>query len=903
MMTIDYRDAVQMGGSYSLNAQALPTKKKNKAWKEETLDRLESIALQQLSVNRARFEDAYRIKDGSYKYEDVVNTSLFLSEIDNLRAQSDMTENLEHYGFIEPIINELVGEFLKEANPSVIYADDELSTNEFLRTRKDMLWERTEQAIQREIEYKLIQKGFDPNKQDFPSEEEKQAYLQQIQQFRQQNIPEEVNKYMNTQWKPIHITWAEKTLEESEVRFGMEELYRDAFTDYLVTGRCFIHWRVGFDYYRPERWSTLETFTSINQDTRYPDKGDYVGRLKEMTPNQLITNHGQNLSEKHKKEILRSKYYQQGTLKGSNIYDTKSWMENFAGTLRGVPQEHHVAYENAGYIQEQTGIDLGYRGYFMNQSAGIRLASDNKQRDDLIRVLEAYWVSYKRIGYLTYTKIDGSIVSEVVTDELLTDLIKELGIKQLRTVSPEEHLANPQPNTVAWDYVKEVRYGVKIDKTNTDLSEDLYLDGEPIQYQLRGESNIFDTLLPVTGILENTSLVSRVEIDQIEYSMCMNMVRDYMSKELGVFFLMDMAYIPEFIKDYGGEEALDKLMEVTRHLGLLPVDSKQARGTAFNHFQMVNMDLTAAMVGKMQLGDAIKRRAFEKLGLTPERMVLPTDQKSATGVQVTNKASYAQTGVWFDKFSKFQQRNSEMCINVAQWVQYLGKDVTVNFTDSDMTKQFIKINDPKLPMRRFKIYPQNNTKRRTELETLRQTYFQDNTIEKNLESMAAVIRADSISGIMKVARLNRRQAEIQQEMQQKNALQQIEATKTSDMEKSAQEHEYAKEIEVLKGEYALNKQMIMSLGFAEDKDLNNNGVPDVVEQLKATTAELQRQYQQNNKEEEMRYKKVEGDREHIIDLENLKLKERELETKKRIADKQLQIAETNKNRYDSPDKK
>ena len=71
--------------------------------------------------------------------------------------------------------------------------------------------------------------------------------------------------------------------------------------------------------------------------------------------------------------------------------------------------------------------------------------------------------------------------------------------------------------------------------------------------------------------------MSRVEIDQIEYSLAMNMARDYMSKELGIFFLMDLAYMPEFLKDFGGDEAIGKLMEVTRNLGLLPVDSSSKR--------------------------------------------------------------------------------------------------------------------------------------------------------------------------------------------------------------------------------------------------------------------------------------------------------------------------------------
>lgn len=900
MFTPDLRSVSGAAGPFRLPAQAIPKRKKNKEWIKANLDQLETIGLREISINRERFEDAYRIIEGSYTYSDVANTSLFLTEIDHLRSQSDIAEELEHYGFIEPIVNQLVGEFIKEPNPSVIYTDDPISSNEYLRKQTEELQSRTMKAVQMELDMKLVRMGYDPAKNDFNSEEEKQQYLEQIQQYKQENIPSEVKKYMTTEWKPLHITWAEKTLEESDVRFSMDELYRDTFRDYLITGRCFIHWRMGQDFYRPERWSVLETFTSIDESVKYPELGDYVGRIKYMTPNQVITNHGQNLSESLKKDILGTKFYSSDTLGGSNVYSTRTLAEKGGGSLHFVPHRHHVAYENAGYLQELTGVNLGYTGYFNEQNPNrLNFATNDYKRDDLIQVTEAYWVSYKRIGYFTYIQPETEeLVSEIVTEDILRELINEYDIKQISTKSPEQHFLDPKPNSIVWEYQKEVRYGVKISAENTQLQEDLYIGGEPLDYQLRGESNIYDTILPVTGIVENTSLVSRLEIDQIEYSICMNMVRDYMSKELGMFFLMDMAYLPEFIKTNGGEEALDKLQDITRQLGVLPVDSSQAKGTSFNHFQAVNMDLTRAMLDKFTLAEQIKRRAFSKLGFTPERMGMPTEQKSASGVVITNDASFAQTGLWFDKFSKFYQRNSEMCINVAQWAQFKGKDITVNYTDSDMTQQFIRMNDPNLPMRRFKIYPQNNARRRAELETLRQTYFSDNTIAKDLESMAQVIQSDSISSIIKLGRIGRELAEKQQELQQQQLLQQIEAEKQGRLEESAIDHEYEKEIVKLKGQIALQEKTLVALGFAENKDANSNQVPDVVEQLKATTNELDRQFKQSAKEQELRMQQMKMDRDDMREQDKLNLEREKIQVLRENAKTQLTIAKTNKNRYD-----
>ena len=896
---VNLKDAPFLGDTLRLPAQALPDKKKTRAWFKDCMDTLETIGIRHLNVARHRFEDAYRIVEGSYGYSAVTNTSAFLSEVDMLRQQSDLPEDLQHYGFVEPIINTLIGEYIKKPNPTIIYANDPTSTNEYLRTKRDMLWKKVGESLNTEIELKLINMGMDPMKNDFESEEQKKQYLQKIQEFKSKNIPKEVEDYMNSEWKPIYIEWAEQTIEEGETRFQMDELYRDLFRDYLITGRCFMHWRIGHDYYQPERWSPLNTFCSISQQERYPELGEYVGRIQYLSPNQVVVNYGHMLTENQKRDLLKSKHYTQSEVAVSeSIKDTQSWMENFGGYNKRVPYANYIGYENLGVLQDQTGIDFGYRGHFPNQNQNLDLLfNDYDTRYDLVRVVEAYWVSYKRIGFLTMKKPDNNqLVTEVVTDEILKDLINEYQIKSLKSVSLEENQKNPKENTILWDYVPEVWKGVKILNDNTDLPEHLYLYGEPMEYQLRGESSLYHTLLPVNGLFENTSLVSRVEIDQIEYSLAMNMARDYMSKELGLFFLMDLAYMPEFLKDFGGDEAIGKLMEVTRNLGLLPVDSSQARGTAFNNFQMVNMDLTSAMMGKLQFAQAIRARAFEKLGLNPQRMAGPVEQTTATGIQVSQDASYAQTEVWFDKFAKFHQRSAEMHINVAQWLQKEGHDITVSYTDSDKIRHFVSMIDPELPIRRFKIYTQNNSKRRTELETLKKTYFGDNTIMKNLEDMAEVISADSTAKIIQIARLGRKRSELQQQMANKQKQQQAELEKTAEFELEQLKHKHKMEIEKLKGEIALNKQTILSLGFLKEEDIpDEQEVPRVVEQLETATKDLDMRFKQRQLQQEARRKQISDDRQYLMKQQEINLKKQELDTRREIADKQMQIARMNKN--------
>ena len=81
---------------------------------------------------------------------------------------------------------------------------------------------------------------------------------------------------------------------------------------------------------------------------------------------------------------------------------------------------------------------------------------------------------------------------------------------------------------------------------------------------------------------------------------------------------------------------------------------------------------------------------------------------------------------------------------------------------------------------------------------------------------------------------------------------------------------------------------ISALGYSEDKDVNNNNVPDVVEMNKLALEEMNAMETNSLKREELR------------------IKEKEVETKaqteKYKADKSLEVARENKNKYDTKTK-
>lgn len=886
---------------FTLPPQAIPTKKKDKRWKEACMDALENIGIRQISRKIVAFNDSFRILQGDFKYKDVANTSAFLSELDFIRSQTNLKTELKHFGFIEPIVNHLIGEYIKMPDPKTITAVDPYSKNDYIEVKTEKLWETVNKQVEDMLNMKMIKQGINPFETEFASQEEQDAYLQQIQQFKQQNTPSEIEKYMNQSWRATYIEWAEQTLESDYVMFDIDEKDRISLYQYLATGQCFRHLQIGYDYYEPENWHVCETFS--DDEVVSVEYGDYVGQIKCAAASEIIAKWGHKMTADQKERLLRSKdydrtslgaYKQSTTNSGGSVFD---WATRGGGTLHAVPYAGYYPYQNGKYIQQLLGTDLGYKEDFPNGSNYSNLFGYyDTERTDLIRYVYAYWVSYQKIGYLTlFDEEIGELVTERVTDEILPEYLRENEIKQLKTVSIEEHERNPQPNTIVWDYIKQVWKGLKICKQNTDLEEDLYFV-EPLEYQLRGNSQDYQTRLPVVGINEPTSFVSRLEEEQKAYNIAMNMAMDYMSKELGIFFVMDMSFLPTWLKDMGGQEGMLKLTEIIRELGILPADgSPENTRSNFNQWQSVNADLTAAMLGKLEYAQAIKRMAFEKVGFSPERLGMPTpNQKTATGINQATNASFNQTEVWFDKFSKFQKRYNETHLNLAQYLKKDGIDGTVDMVDSYQIRTFLNFSDPMLPLRRFRIQPEASTKRRSELEILKQTYFQDNTIEKSLEDLAQVISADSTAKVIQLARYGKQMAQLQQERLHQQELQKIQAQQQGEAEREEAQRQWeAKEADLDRRAELLERQ-IVALGFTKD----NPESAQVIEETRLALEKLKNDTAVRKADMDRRSKEMQDEKANRLKERELDIKERETAIKERAVTIPLEVAEANKTQYE-----
>ena len=883
--------------SSALPPQAIPDSKKTQKWKESNLDILEQIGIRQLHKN-IEFVDYYKMIRGEMVLSDY-GLSDKTQEFLDLVSEVQISSNVRHYDFLGMIVNQIVGEYGKFKDNYIIDTRDPFSQNEYTRDKTEKVKAYATQLFDLELQKKLVEAGVDLDKQEFQSEEEQQQYLQSLQQQKDALIaPEVIEKDMNKNWKTKAAEWAQKTLEQDRDRFEMDEMNNEEITDYLLTGRWFRHYHIGYDFYRPETWSPMTTFFSEDVNIKYPQDGEYVGRIHYLSPSDILDRWGSKLTAEQQQKL--SGYYNKNLdndATGREGNSFRSLLNNNFAKQQYVPFEGYYEYDTTLQLQDAFDMPLGESTvinpdgttrqeatWFSPMNKGVnnttnyyakQLRGDIDVRSDLIQITEGYWRSYQRIGILNYITKDGIPDQQIVTDDLIKDFLIENGIKKLTKVTLEEIESNPEPNTIAFTYMPQIRWGAKINAGNSYLSEDLYIGGDALDYQIKGDSNIYDMKLPVAGIIGN-SIAKKLRPFIVMYNICMNQIFNLLEKEIGTFLLFDVNYLPSEYKDnVDTKHTLEMLREAAVEIGIVPIDTKkqnmQGAGQGMNTFMSQSITFTDQINNRMNLAERYKLLALEQIGINPQRIGAASEYSTAEGIKQGLTASYAQTEPLFSAMSTANKKATHVHLVVAQYCQKNYKDVSYYYTKSDSEKVFIELSDPYFPLRHFGIVSTNNSNDKKELENLKNIMLQNNTAGSDILDFAQIIKAKTITDLLAVGNQNRiekqRDVEAQraheQELADKN-LAAIKAEKDADRAWQADQNERDRETKI-------EEESINAYGRASSNESNLEGYDRIAD---ATQQALEN----NLKGEEIEMKKSLS-----------KLKEEDFKTKKEFEQKKLEL--------------
>jgi hypothetical protein len=536
----------------------------------------------------------------------------------------------------------------------------------------------------------------------------------------------------------------------------------------------------------------------------------------------------------------------------------------------------------------------------------------------LLRVSTIYWKSQRKVGHLTKITEEGEIIQDIISEQY-----KVTDKPQYNTVMYKDKTKDNLVfgEHIDWIWINETWGGVKIGPNrpafwgmnNPGGINPVYLGlngGKPgkLPFQFKGDSTLYGCKLPVEGAVfgdRNTRSISLVDLMkpfQIGYNIVNNQIADILVDELGTVIMLDQNSLPRHsMGEDWGKNNLAKAYVAMKNFQMLPLDTSitnTENALNFQHYQVLNLEQTQRLLSRIQLAGYFKNQAFEVIGLNPERMGQQiAQQQTATGVEQAMNASYAQTEQYFIQHSDYlMPRVHQMRTDLAQYYHSKKPSLRLQYITGNDEKINFQINGTDLLMRDFNIFCTTKTNQRSIMEQLRQIALNNNTTGASIFDLGNVIKSESIAeltGVLKNAEEkanSQKQAEMQQQQQmQQELLASQERQKQMDIQFKADEAQKDRQNDIVIAE-------IRAAGYGSMMDLNENKQSDFQDAL----AKIQ---QQDNYKEQISFKREQEVNKSANNSQKLQIEREKLAVQKEIADKQLQVAKENKNKYDVSSKK
>ena len=201
-------------------------------WIKKNLDYFSGVAYSKYRQNEA-FRKNYKLLNGEFDFSDymvIPETKMILDYLSDIPGQEqDIPQHLKHYPILNPPINTLLGELTKRPHKYAAKAVDEISMEENIDFRSNIIKEYVLNNLRMKLEGA-----------DMPPEEKEQYVQQEIQ-----------SKVIN--YTTIAERWANKALGALRQHFDFRHKSFLSFRDLLVTGREYHHFypdnsRLGFTY-------------------------------------------------------------------------------------------------------------------------------------------------------------------------------------------------------------------------------------------------------------------------------------------------------------------------------------------------------------------------------------------------------------------------------------------------------------------------------------------------------------------------------------------------------------------------------------------------------------------------------------------------------------------------------
>lgn len=666
------------------------------------------------------------------------------------------------------------------------------------------------------------------------SPEEAQQFQQQLQNG-EVMPPEAIAKYMTKDYKDVIENTAYHTLTYLREKLNLDNEFIKGWKDALIAGAEIYYVGVQNDEPYMERVNPMYFSYDHAPDLEFIEDGSWCCRRMRLPVAEIYDRYYDKLTEKD-----LNKLNEMLTGRPSNDIGEKDPVDNFNSI------QMHI-YDNP--------------------------LMDQKTRY-AINVWHCCWKSFKKIYYVTY--------------------FDEAGQAQVE-IADESYKKTGQEISVEPDWIVEVWEGYR-------AGTDLYFGIQPLEYQHISIDNPNSQKLPYCGcIYSNTnsrprSLVSVLKPLQYMYIVLWYRLELAIARDKGKVINMDITQIPKSMNI-----TPDRWMHYLSSVGVNFINPYEegwnvpgregGKPATFNQITSLDLTMSNVIAEYIQLMDKIEELAGTISGITEQRQGAISSNELVGNVERSVVQSSHITEPLFWSHNQCKRHALNMLLNTAQgaWRQTGKQKLSYIFDNGE--RAYLDIQD-KFYYEDMDVFVSDTSKDMENIQKLQQLIQPAMQNGASLLEAAEVLTNDNFNIIkQKLKEMQERQEQVMQQQQQ---AEQEQAVQLQQMQNEQREQELMLEEAKMELErYKIDADNQTKIAVAEisayrgteEKDANNNGIPDPMEIAKDATQQRKIASDEYTKRYEARQKKEIEDKK--IDLEKQRMKH-EMELQKQKDDAALE---------------
>lgn len=736
------------------------------------------------------------------------------------KQQDGFPAMAQDYNIIKPKIDLLLGEETKRPFNFRVVRTSDIATSEMQDKAKQMLIDYIQATIMSRLG------------------PEEQARYQEALQSGEVMPPEQIQKYMSKDYKDIAEITAYHSLNYLKNKLNITHEFYKGWKDALVGGEEIYY--VGIVNGEPhlERINPIYfDYDTDTSDLEFIHEAQWCCYEMIMSVTEVYDRLYDKMSEKQLNDLL-------------DMMDDSS---------------------KGGITPEVRKTSLDYPHIKTHSINGF--AANPFEESNNVHVWHCCWKSLKKIGFVTIINPETGMPEDYQVDETYKVTGNEINVE--------------------WRWIIEVWEGYRI-------GEDLYVGIEPLEYQHVSADNPNSQRLPYTGVIYNNtnsrprSLVSMMKPLQYMYIVLWYRLELAMARDKGKVVTMDITQIPKSMNI-----DVAKWMHYLSALGVNFVNPYEegwdipgregGKPSQFNQISALDLTMANTIDQYINLMDKIESMLSEISGVSKQREGSIASNELVGNVERSVVQSAHITEPWFWVHNQVKKEVLTMLLDTSKEA-WKGNKRCLHYILDDATRAFLTLSDSFF-YEDMDVFLDDSTKNQQQIEALR------NLMQPAMQNGASLLDIAEIITIDNVNMIKNRLEEIEQKrMQQQQAMEEAQAQREQQaiqMQNEIKEEELMikeAEMDLKKYEIDQNNQtkivvaQLNAYRGSENQDVDQNGVPDVLEigkqaleQQKINSDAAAKQLELNNKRRETEMKReIENKK---IELEKQKMKQ-EIELQK-----------------------